>query len=182
MSEKKLIIGLLFAFFTLSCVHNASNTLVNDQNIFYSDNNPRIKIKIDPNFKYSPGHNIAVKHKADLFLNSDTRESVFIRTYKGDFSPKDTFYGKKMYSSEQKIIIGHTFYVGTEIAKDEGEYYLRRIYITYPNQRTMFLVMCVTPLYNDNSWSNLNSITAEQNNLIREIVDQSDRRIEFLNY
>lgn len=182
MLGKKILIGLCFLILTCACVHNVSNTFVNDQNVFYSDKKPRIKIKIDQNFKYSPGHHVAIKHKAELFLKSNTRETVFIRTYKGDFSPKDTFYEKNMYSSEQMTIVGHTFYVGTEIDKDEDDYYLRRIYITYPNQRTMFLVMCVTPLYNDNSWSNLNSITAKQKIIVREIVDQSDRRIEFLNY
>jgi len=182
MSGRKILIGFCLVIMTCACVHNVSNTFVNDQNVFYSDKNPKIKIKIGQDFKYSPGHHVAIKHKADFFLNSNTRESVFIRTYKGDFSPKDTFYGKKMYSSEQRAILGNTFYVGTEIAKDEGEYYLRRIYITYPNQGTMFLVMCVTPLYDDKSWSDLNSINAEQEKLVLEIVEQSDRRIEFLTY
>lgn len=182
MPTKIITIIIFFAIFTCGCAQNKSGTFVNNDNIFYSDKNPKIKIKIDSKYRYSPGHHIAIKHKSEFFLNEDNNESVFIRTYKGDFSPKDTFFGKKMFNSEQKTILGATYYVGTEIAEDSGDYFLRRVFITYPNNRTMFLVMCTTPLYNEYQWADIKKLNEKQIELIHRIIEQSDRRIEFLNY
>lgn len=161
---------------------------VDSENIYYSENYPPLKISVSKEFAYVPDHPINKKHNAELFIKETTRETVFIKNYTGNYDPDYTFFSHRMYDKTENIIGGIKFYVGTEIKKEDGEYFLKKVYVHYPDLKNMFVLMQTMPLseYGYNlDWSlGFENYTDRQKDIIKEFKKRKDEEVnlEKFNY
>jgi len=173
------LIGLLF----FSCSSVKVNRGVTSNNVYYSDELPSVRIEIDKRFVYSPQHPVSQRHNCEFFLDEKTKESVFIRIYHDNYAPEKSFSGKNMVNIEKLNILGKVFYVGTEIFKDYDGYYVKRIHLNYPDNRTMLVIMHTRPLslYGDQyNWSKISSLTDKQNEIIGNFVNDNINYVNFI--
>jgi len=182
MRISRILVFFLIGIF-FGCTTVKVNRGVTDDNVYYSANLPKVRIGIDKRFVYSPKHPVTKENKCEFFLDEKTNESVFIKIYHDDYAPEKSFSGKNMVSVEKKNILGKIYYVGTEIFKDNDGYYIKRVHLNYPNNRTMLVVMHTRPLrlYNNQyDWSDILTLTEEQKQIIAGFVIENVNYVRFI--
>ena len=192
-----IVIGLLFG-----CAGSEKIRTVQDDNIFYSSSTPKIRIRINPNFKYDKetvhrdtGFSVGYGEKSSnrkitkfLFLDrvSGKRRGMEIvivelllpRWY---FKPITCKMKNRLDSGQIKLQGKNYRYCTFIFVKNKKFVLVKRISrLVGGNSNAMIGIDYFEHVTGD--WSNTNMLTAEQNKQLNEFVEDSKRDLQILEY
>jgi len=152
------------------------NRWVTRDNFYYSEDLPKITIRIDNRFEYTGNNENIKEYRGESWVDWKTSDKIVIAVHSGYFNPEKLFANWDMISTSVRRTYGPPTYIGTDIYYDvqgAGEYYLRRLYVQIPNRSTAFALVCGRPLSQygqHHNWSNLKNYTPEQNRIVSEFI------------
>jgi hypothetical protein len=197
---KKLILLIIAIGFLFGCAGLERIRTVQDDNIFYSSSTPKIRIKINPDFKFE---NETDSHERGYGFDSGERSSnikvdkfLFIERVSGKhrgveikiqelltrnwfftpdiFKPKNQFYAGKLK------IQGNTYQYCTFAVKSSNNYLLINGIgrLIGGNNNAMIIIYYLEQATGD--WSNFNMLTSEQKKQLDEFIEDSEKDIQIL--
>lgn len=191
------VVSLLIAY---GCAGSNTIRTVEDENVFYSSYNPKIRIKINPEYTFIKKTDVGdtgfgtglgeksanIKVNKFLFLdrNSGKNRGVEI-ILKELVSPRWFFKPvifkiKNPFDSGKVKIHGKNYQHCTYAVKRQNDYMLIRGIgrLVGANKNAMIVVYYFEPVGGD--WSNRDLLTTNQKTLINQFAEDSQKDIQFL--
>ena len=198
---KKLLLLVIAIGFLFGCAGERVRT-VQDDNIFYSSSTPKMRIKINPDFKlkeetdkqesgFSLGNgdkSSTTKLSSYLFIDHISGkpraigiEIIEIVEHRWTFNPT-IFKQKDPFKKGIVKIQGKDYqYCIYAVNTPDGSYLIKGIGKLVGGQgKAIFIVSYYEYVTGD--WSNFNMLTSEQKKQLDEFIEDSDKDIAFLDY
>jgi len=192
--------AILISFLLGGCAGSKIERTVQDDNIFYSSNRPKIRIKINPDFRLQEkkdekssdfsedfGERASnVKMDQFFFYNriSEKQRVVVITiqelTTPGWFFRPEIFNAKNELDSGESKIQGKTYkYCIFTVARPQNDLLVKAIgRISGADKNCMIKIAYLEEVSGD--WSNIDLLTADQQRLLNEFVKDSNKDIQIL--
>ncbi|MCJ7757637.1 MAG: hypothetical protein MUP24_05780 [Gillisia sp.] len=193
---------VLFVLVSFGCGGSNIIRTVQDDNIFYSSSKPKIKLKINPDFKFDKktdqgdtGFSTGLGEKS---VNSKTNKFLFVDRVSGKnraveivikelTSPKwffkpNIFNPKNPFDSGIIKILGNNYHYCTYAIKKPNHYLLQKGTgrLIGANKNAMIVIFYLARVAGD--WSNPDMLTAEQKRQLIEFTEDSKKDIQFIAY
>ena len=198
---KKLLLLIIAIGFLFGCAGERVRT-VQDDNIFYSSSTPKIRIKINPDFKFKEGTD---EHETGFSLGhgemSSTQklsnylfidhisgkpraikiEIIEIVEHRWEFKP-NIFGEKDPFKKGIVKIQGKDYqYCIYAVNTPDGFQLIKGIGKLVGGQgKAIFIIYYYENVTGD--WSNFNMLTSEQNKQLDEFIEDSEKDIQILDY
>jgi len=191
------VVSLLLAY---GCAGTNTIRTVEDENIFYSSYNPKIRIKIDSDFTFNKKTDVGdtgfsagmgeksanVKVNKFLFLDRSSGKNRAVEiVLKELVSPKWSFKPvifniNNHFDSGSEKIQGRNYQHCTFAVKRKNDYVLIRGLgrLVGANKNAMIVIYYVEPVGGD--WSNSELLTTDQKARINTFIENSQKDIQFL--
>jgi hypothetical protein len=195
-----LLTAISISFIFSGCGGSKIERTVQDDNIFYSSNRPKIKIKINPDFKFVEGtedkdfgsNEISGERSSNAKINNyffQSRISGKLRAVSITISELTTpgwYFQPKIFNEKNELdsgrikIQGKTYqYCIFTVARPNNDLLVRAIgRISGADQNCMIKIGYLEQVTGD--WSNIDLLTADQQRLLNEFVEDSKKDIQIL--
>ena len=199
--NRMISICLVSVLIAYGCAGSNTIRTVEDENIFYSSYNPKIRIQIDPDFMFNKktdeGNTGFVPGLGEKSAHVNVNKFLFVDRVSGKnraveivlkelVSPKwffkpSIFNINNHFDSGNVKIQGRNYQHCTFAVKRKSDYLLirGRGRLVGANNNAMIVIYYIEPVGGD--WSSNNLLTTDQRNGLNKFIEDSQKDIQFLN-